>query len=251
MTWQPIDCHAHTTISDGSLAPAALVEMVRARGVRPSIADHISTDVRAGVKSVPAVREYLDLIEALGVGRGGEFCWHDGLWREIPDELWSRFTHHLGSLHAVWLPGVAQPLNMFTATLPEGLTPAAYMDVHLDNVERMMAEMPVDIFAHPTLVPIPLRALPPEELWTEGHEERLVEAVYRAGIVFEVSSRYRPHRRIVQRAFDRGVRLSLGSDGHAPEQVGDLSFPLAMVRAVGARTEELFDPWVHGSRVLR
>ncbi len=42
-------------------------------------------------------------------------------------------------------------------------------------------------------------------------------------LVFEVSSRYRPHERLVRRAVDAGVRLSLGSDGHSAEQVGEIS----------------------------
>ena len=96
------------------------------------------------------------------------------------------------------------------------------MTQHIDELERMAAEMPVDILAHPTLLPLPIRNLPVDELWTDPLEERLVEALFRGEIAFEVSNRYRPHERLVQRAHDRGVRLSLGSDGHTRAQVGDL-----------------------------
>jgi histidinol phosphatase-like PHP family hydrolase len=248
MTWQPIDCHAHTTMSDGALTVEQLIDTVRARGVRPSVADHLSGDVASSVKTVEGVSEYLAVLERYDVGRGGEFCWHDSLWRELPSELASRFTHRLGSLHAIFLPELDRPLHLFARRIPAGLTPDAYMEAHLDNLERFAREMPVDILSHPTLLPIPFRDLPLEELWTEAREERAVEALYRAGIAFEVSARYRPHRRFVQRAYDRGVRLSLGSDGHTAEQVGDLTFPLAMVRSIGVRPEELYDPFVHGSR---
>ena len=53
-----------------------------------------------------------------------------------------------------------------------------------------------------------------------------MNALFHAGIAFEISNRYRPHERLVKRAHDRGVRLSLGSDGHTRAQVGDLAFPL-------------------------
>jgi histidinol phosphatase-like PHP family hydrolase len=108
----------------------------------------------------------------------------------------------------------------------------------------------VDVFAHPTLLPIPIRGIPLEELWTEEREERAVEALRRAGIAFEVSNRYRAHERFVRRAAQRGVRLSLGSDGHTRAQVGDLAAPLAMARAAGVRDEDLYDPFVHGSRTM-
>jgi len=238
-------------MSDGALDVAELVAAVRARGVRPSVADHISRDVKGAIASVDAARAYLDTLDDYPVGRGGEFCWHDTLWREIPPDLAARFTHHIGSLHAVVVPGLERPLNMFSRRFPEGLEPQAYMDAHLASLEQFAREMPVDILAHPTLVPLSLRDHPIEELWTEPREERAVEALYHAGIAFEVSSRYRPHVRFVRRAFERGVRLSLGSDGHRPDQVGDISFSLALTRSIGAPDDALYDPAVHGSRPWR
>jgi histidinol phosphatase-like PHP family hydrolase len=247
MTWQPVDCHAHTTMSDGALSVDELVALARERGVRPSVADHISRDVAESIKSVEGVVRYLDTLDDHPVFRGGEFCWHDALWREIPPSLVPRFTHRVGSLHAIHLPD-GTLVHAFGRGLPDGLTPQAYMAAHLDEVERFAAGMPVDILAHPTLVPIVLRRIPSEELWTEAHEERLVDALYRAGIAFEISNRYKAHERIVRRAVDRGLRISLGSDGHTAEQVANLAWPLALARRLGVKDEDLYDPSVHGSR---
>ncbi|MFL5583088.1 MAG: hypothetical protein ACJ8AO_22190 [Gemmatimonadaceae bacterium] len=250
--WRPRDCHAHTSLSDGELAPSEMVRVVRSRGALPSVADHISRDVRYSVASLDELRAYFDTLDretGPDVARGGEFCWHDSLWRELPDDLARRFTHRVGSLHAVLLPGGGQ-LHMFQKTFPSSLTLDAYMDIHVACVERLAAEMPVDVFAHPTLLPIPIRGLPLEALWTEAREERAVEALRRAGIAFEISNRYRPHERFVRRAAERGVRISLGSDGHTRAQVGELTAPLAMARAAGVRDEDLYDPFRHGSRTL-
>ena len=247
MSWLPRDCHAHTTFSDGTLTVAELVEHVRAGGVLPSVADHLSGDVAYALKDVSEVTEYLEELEQYDVARGGEFCWHDSLWRVLPPEVDRRFTHLIGSLHGVFLPGTDQVVHAFRP-MPAGLTPAAYMDVHLENAERFALEMPVDILAHPTLMPMSLRKVPAEELWSEAHEERLVNALHRARIAFELSTRYPPHERIVRRAVATGVRLSLGSDGHTAKQVGDIAAPLAMARALGVRDEDLYDPIVHGRR---
>lgn len=242
MTWTPVDCHAHSTMSDGALDVPSLIDHVRARGVRPSVSDHISRDVGGAVDSIDRVRAYLDELERYDVARGGEFCWHDRLWRELPHDLAARFTHRLGSLHAIFLDD-GSTVHAFSRRFPAALSHEAYMDAHAANAERLAAEMPVDILAHPTLVALPLRPLPPEELWTEEGEERLVTALHAAGIAFEISARYKPHERIVRRAVARGVRIALGSDGHAAEQVGDLTFPLAMARRCGVRDEDLFDPY--------
>jgi histidinol phosphatase-like PHP family hydrolase len=173
VTWTPIDCHAHTTFSDGQLTPEALVERVRAREVRPSIADHASTDVASSLKTVDAVREYLDVLSRLDVARGAEFCWHDTLWRELPPAMMRQFSHRLGSLHAIVLPDGSW-VHMFQRHIPDGLTPDRYMDAHVATLEQFAREMPVEILAHPTLLPLSYRTLPIEELWTEAREERAV-----------------------------------------------------------------------------
>jgi histidinol phosphatase-like PHP family hydrolase len=247
MTWQPLDCHAHTTFSDGALTVSQLVERARSRGVRPSVADHMSLDVSKSVKTIAGVREYLDALERHDVMRGGEFCWHDSLWRELPADLVRRFTHRVGSIHAIVLPSGAIA-HAFRRRLPEELDADAYMRAHVDNLERFAHEMPVDILAHPTLLPRPFLHIPVEELWTEEREERAVKALLEAGIAFEISNRYRPHERFVRRAFAAGVRFALGSDGHTEEQVADVAFPLAFARRIGARDADLYDPSVHGSR---
>lgn len=248
--WQPRDCHAHSVWSDGDLSLAAVVVAVRARGVLPSISDHVTRDSSRSLATVNAVRAYLDAAEALGIadlGIAGEFCWHDTLWRELPINVVRRFTHRLGSLHAVPLPGGALA-SMFQGDLPSDLTAAAYMETHVATLERFAGEMPVDILAHPTLLPLQLRAIEPTALWTESLEARVVSALARAKVAFEISNRYRPHERLVRRAHEAGVRLSLGSDGHTAEAVGNVAWPLALARACGTRDEELYDPFLHGSR---
>jgi histidinol phosphatase-like PHP family hydrolase len=234
-------------MSDGALTVAEIVERGQWLGVRPSVSDHISRDVAVGPRDLPAIAAYLDELEQHPVLRGGEFCWHDSLWRELPADLTRRFTHRIGSLHAVILSD-GRVVHSFARRFPEGLTPAAYMDVYVENLERLAAEMPVDILAHPTLLPLALRGHPNEELWTDAHEERAVDALRGAGIALEVSARYRPHERLVRRAATAGVRISLGSDGHSAQQVADITWPLALARSIGVRDEDLYDPSAHGSR---
>src|SRR4051812_15322733 len=103
MNWRPTDCHAHTTFSDGALTVPALIATAAARGVRPSVADHVSRDITRSIVSVDDARRYLDELEQHDVLRAAEFCWHDSLWRELPDDVMRRFTHRIGSLHAIRL----------------------------------------------------------------------------------------------------------------------------------------------------
>ncbi len=245
-TWQPLDCHAHSTCSDGVLSPDDVIATAAARGVRGTVSDHASRDVRYSLKSPAAVDEYEALIAHLPY-RSAEFCSHDSLWRELTHAQLARLTHRIGSLHAVTLED-GSLVRMFQKDLPVGLSAARYMARHLAAVDALADAMPIEIFAHPTLLPYPLREVPPEELWTEAGEEQLVLALHRNGIAFEVSNRYRAHPRLVQRAVAHGVRISLGSDGHQREQIGNLEWPLALTRELGVPDESLYDPLVHGTR---
>ncbi|HEX4931692.1 MAG TPA: hypothetical protein VFV33_00850 [Gemmatimonadaceae bacterium] len=247
MTWAPLDCHAHTTWSDGHLDLDAMLAAVRARGVRPSVADHVSRDVKGAIDSLEGLARYLEALEGRETLRAAEYCWHDTLWREVPPAIDARFTHTIGSLHAAWLPN-GELQRVFTRRWPDGLAPHTYLVALVDNLARLAREMPVDVVAHPTLLPLPIRAIPAEELWREEDEERFVRAFADAGLVFEVSSRYRPHERLVRRAMAAGVRLSLGSDGHHADQVGDIGYSLALTRALGVPDAALYDPAVHGRR---
>jgi histidinol phosphatase-like PHP family hydrolase len=224
-----------------------LVERATSLGVRPSVSDHMSCAVAKGVRTSHGVDAYLDDLEHFPVLRGGEFCWHDSLWHALPAETVRRFTHRLGSLHAVRLPDGSY-VRAFTSQLPSGLTPAAYMQAHVHSLEHLAREMPVDIIAHPAIAPPAIHHVPLEERWSEQLEERAVAALAHAGIVFELSSRYPVHERLVRRAHAAGVRFSLGSDGHSREQVADIRKPLALARSIGVRDEDLYDPERHGSR---
>ena len=245
--WQPTDCHAHTRHSDGALTVAELVARAEVLGTRPSVSDHISRDAPTDVDSPAAVERYLDDLDRHPVLRGGEFCWHDALWRELPPSTVRRFTHRIGSLHSIRLAN-GQFFRAFSQELPATLTAAAYMQAHVASLEALAAEMPVDILAHPTLVPPPLRQMDPHELWTEAYEARAVQALEQSGIAFEISARYPPHERLVRRAAEAGVRLALGSDGHAAEQVANVAAPLALARRLAVPDDALYDPTRHGSR---
>jgi histidinol phosphatase-like PHP family hydrolase len=247
VSWQPVDCHAHTTHSDGELDVATLAARARELGVIPSVADHVTHDITAGLRSVAEAERYIEDLERHEVLPAGEFCWHDSLWRELPASLVRRLSHRVGSLHGVFLPG-GRLVHMFSRWSPGEMSLGEYMDSHLSSLERFAREMPVDILAHPTLLPVALRSLPLEEVWTEPFEERAVIALREAAIAFEISNRYRPHERFVRRAVAAGVRVSLGSDGHSLEQVADIAWPLELARDLGVREADIYDPRVHGSR---
>jgi histidinol phosphatase-like PHP family hydrolase len=241
------DLHCHTTMSDGRLSLARVVEVAAERGVQVGIADHVSTrNPEMMIATRAELAEYLDALDAAPVFRSGEFCWCDTLWGELPDEVMRRFDYRIGSNHGFWLPdgSVASPWwERLPAPWKE--RPQELMELLAANLCDMVRAMPIQIAAHSTLIPPALRALEPDvhAWWTEAREDRYVEALAESGVALEISNRYRlPHDRLLTKALEAGVRFSLGSDGHSEKQVAALDWAAETARRVGVTDRELFVP---------
>jgi histidinol phosphatase-like PHP family hydrolase len=241
------DLHAHSTLSDGDLPPGRVAALAAERGVQIGIADHVSTrNAERFVSSLAAVERYLDEIGALPVFVAGEFCWRDGMWRDLPAEVMERFDYRIGSNHGFSLPGGGEG-SPWWKRLPAAWEGRAdeVMEAMVGNLCEMVRTMPVQIAAHSTLTPPALFALEPDvhAWWTDEREDRWVQALAASGVALEISNRYRlPHDRLLRKARQAGVRFTLGSDGHTEAQVGRLEWAAETARRVGVGDADLWVP---------
>lgn len=240
------DLHCHTTMSDGRLPLARVVEVAAERGVEVGIADHVSTRYDWMVSTREKVDAYLEAIDAAPVLRSAEFCWCDTMWKELPREVMERFDYRIGSNHGFWMPdgSVGSP---WWERLPPGWLPRTeeLMDIIVANLCDMVRTMPVEIAAHSTLLPPALLAVEADvdAWWTGPREDRYVEALAESGVALEISNRYRlPHDRLLGKAHQAGVRFTLGSDGHTEHQVAALDWAADTARRVGLTDRDLFVP---------
>jgi len=240
------DLHCHTNMSDGRLALQQVVEVAAERGVQVGIADHVSRRYDWMVSTREKLERYLDAIDGAPVFRSAEFCWCDGMWSELPDEVMARFDYRIGSNHGFRMPDGSEE-SPWAEELPAGWRhrPQALMDVIAANLCDMVRTMPIEIAAHSTLLPPALTRLEgdPHAWWTDAREDRYVEALAESGVALEISNRYRlPHDRLLVKAREAGVRFSLGSDGHSEKQVAALDWAAETARRVGVTDRELFVP---------
>jgi histidinol phosphatase-like PHP family hydrolase len=241
------DLHCHTTMSDGHLSLAEVVETAAALGVQVGIADHVSTrNPGMMVASEEETRAYLDALERAPVFRSGEFCWCDDLWRTLPGEVMARFDYRIGSNHGFWLPDGSTASPWWeTLPAPWDRQPRKLMDLMVDNLCDMVRTMPVQIAAHSTMIPPAFLELEDDVLawWTPEREDRYVEALAESGVALEISNRYRlPHDRLLRKAKEAGVRFTLGSDGHHARQVARLEWAAEAARRAGIGDADLFVP---------
>jgi histidinol phosphatase-like PHP family hydrolase len=240
------DLHAHTTMSDGDLPLREVVRLAMERGVTIGIADHVSTrNLRRFVSDVEAVERYLATLEGAPVLRSCEFCWCDTLWAELSPGIMSRFDYRIGSNHGFWLPdgSIASPWWQELSP-PWDTEPERLVSLMVANLCDLVNAMPIEIVAHPTLLPpVLLRMEPAEHWWTAEHEDRFIEALLTSGVAMEISNRYRlPHDRLLRKAREGGVRFSLGSDGHTESQIARLEWAVAAAHRAGITASDMFVP---------
>jgi len=243
------DLHVHTTMSDGDLDLAAVVEVGREQGISIGIADHVSgRNVALFVSSLERLERYLEALEAAPVFRSAELCWCDPFSTSLTDEVFTRLDYVIGSNHGFPLPDGTFASPWWTR-LPDAWAarPGDVMEIMVANLCDLVGTMPIDIVAHPTLTPPALLATEPDvrEWWTEEREDRFIEAVIRNRVAIEISNRYRlPHDRFLRKAREAGAHFSLGSDGHHREQIAQLDWARETAIRVGIIEADLFRPGV-------
>lgn len=228
-----VDLHVHSTASDGALGLQALVELADRRGIRIGIADHVGPDYP--IASAARLHEHLDELADYPVLRGIELELVEEFG--LPRAVLRRLDYVVGGLHAVKVAGQMVSLH---DRPPVDVDPEALARAIVDRFVEAMESEPLDILAHPTLLP-PLLRPRAADLFHDEHLDRIGRAAAEYDVALEVTGRLRlPHDRAVERWLMAGARLAIGSDAHAAAEVGDLAYPLAMIERFRIRPAQLY-----------
>lgn len=230
------DLHTHTTFSDGRLVPAEVVEIAKARGYGVGIADHCGRG-SFQLQSDEQLQRYLQALEPLPVLRSAELdLGNDG---QVSPNLLGRCDYLIGGIHSLNLNG--RRLDFFDpeAGLP---SPELILEGILAAIEEGCRRYGFHILAHPGLLPLALR--PEQEgILDDEWDEELIALAVRYGFALELSSRWLlPGPGTIEKARSRGVKFSLGSDGHERTRVCDLAYSLEMMNKCRLGQEDVFRP---------
>lgn len=229
------DLHVHSIFSDGAQSVDEILEIANGKGYVVGIADHASPEDKI-VNDVHLLA-YLDALERYPVYRSVEMDVELGC--DLSAGALSRLDYVVVGIHFLTLRGVQAFFWDPLAILPD---PEEVVEGYVATAERAMATMRMEIFAHPTLLPLALRA-DADALWTKPRVQRLVRAAVANHVALEISGHWQvPNTSVIEEAVRQGAALSLGSDGHGADSMCDLEYPLAMMRQLGIGPHQLFKP---------
>jgi DNA polymerase (family 10) len=222
------DLQMHSNWSDGSNTIAELAQAAQEQGLNYIlITDHSQSLGVAGGLSVEELRHQRAEIDAVNEQMGGRVCVLAGIEVEIKAD---------GSLD--YPDEVLAELDLVLASLHTGLRGGREK-----NTERLLSAIRnphVDIIAHPTGRLIGQR---------EGADldmEAIFAAAAETDTALEINADYRRldlrdvHAR---RAAELGVKLTIGSDAHAADGVGRLTYGLATARRGWVGAAQVINTW--------
>jgi DNA polymerase (family 10) len=216
------DTHVHSDWSDGVDSIAAMARAARSRGYRWMVlTDHSpSLGIARGLEPERIDEQGRELerlnaeLAPFRILHGTEMEIRADGRLDYPDELLSRFEMVIASVHT----SRNQPAAQLTAR-----TLAAIENPH------------VDVIAHPTGRIVNRRDPMPLD-WP-----RIFEAAARTGTMLEMngSPRLDLDDSLGRAAADAGVRLTLASDAHRTEELGQLDYAVSMARRAWITPEQV------------
>lgn len=219
------DFHVHTIYSDGKSEPLAMVEAAEARGMEAvALTDHgpelhvgiLREEMKAMLEDIQLARADADIpvlvgMEANIVDENGRIDLDDDFIKKL--DLLVVSIHTLGSL----------------------INPADVAYQYLQRFTKAIEKKKFDVMGHPfffhqNLLPYLSR----EEI------EDFVELAASKEIAMEINEKYHaPDEEFLKLCLRKGVKFSVGSDAHRPDQVGRIDWAMATLKKIGAKREDL------------
>jgi putative hydrolase len=230
-----IDLHIHTRFSDGacSIDEAAKVIETKNLGLT-AITDHYSEFTllprRMTKRRLP---HYLDALDGHNLLKGVEVEILEEGTVSISQTTSRLFDVVIGGLHIVH--GVR-----FWGDLTPILNPTKYVEAVRVALIRAMESQLLDVIAHVTRLPETL--LPKKtQLITRNWINSVVDAASDQRVAVELSGAWKiPDDDFVVECLKQGVKLSLGSDAHRPQMIGETKYGVEIVKRLKIGSDQIF-----------
>ena len=113
-----------------------------------------------------------------------------------------------------------------------GRTPEEWMDFYVSQIELILENEPVDIYANPMFLPPELEK-EADALWTDARIDRVLDKLAQHRIALEINSRYRiPSVKVLKKAKARGLKFAFGTN-NVDANIGRLEWALGAARECG------------------
>jgi histidinol phosphatase-like PHP family hydrolase len=116
-----------------------------------------------------------------------------------------------------------------------------FMTRYMPFIEQLLTSEPIDIFAWPTFLPVPI-ARQYAQLWTPQRVDRIIDLARARKIAIEINEvAHVPDENFIGRAKRAGLKFTFGTDSRN-EHAAHLYYGYQMVQRCGITEADLFVP---------
>jgi mannose-6-phosphate isomerase-like protein (cupin superfamily) len=120
--------------------------------------------------------------------------------------------------------------------------PQNFMDQLVNRIEKILSTEPIDLYANATYIPDELNHRY-DELWTPERMDRVIKALVDNKVAMEINDRRKiPSAAFIKRAKAAGVKFTFGTNNAGGDDLGRLSYCIAMVEECGLTPNDMWMP---------
>lgn len=125
-----------------------------------------------------------------------------------------------------------------------------FMELLVSTIENVLDNEKIDIYANATFLPTVI-ADQYDVLWTEKRMDRVIDALVRNDIAFEISARYKiPSAEFIRKAKAKGVKFTFGTN-NGDHDFANLDYCLEMIEQCNLQPSDFFLPKPHGLKPVQ
>ena len=120
--------------------------------------------------------------------------------------------------------------------------PQNFMDQLVDRIEKIVSTEPINLYVNASYIPDEINHMY-DELWTPARMDRVIKALVDNGVAMEINDRRKiPSAAFIKRAKAAGVKFTFGTNNAGAEDLGKLSYCLAMAEECGLTDADMWMP---------
>lgn len=237
-----IDFHVH--LKDG-LTINEVVDLSRAKGLNYGVAANCG--LKFPVTNNSQLNNYLDSIQHAAIFKGMQAEGREWMTLFSPDTA-ARFDYIFTDA-MTWTNRNGKRLRLWIKEETEVGDPRRFMEELVGKIEQILQE-PIDIYVNPTYIPDEIAGRY-DELWTDERMDRVVAALVKNNVAFEINSRYKlPSIEFIRKAKDAGVKFTFGSNNMVRADL-QYDYCFKVLQEVGLTAADMWMPRKPGERKIQ
>lgn len=222
------DLHIHTIFSDGTDEIENILSVSKQNNIEIGIADHIYCKK---LVSIDSILDYFSILARYPVFKGAEF--DIGKAIILDDRILSISDYVIGSIHCIDIDGeVINFGKYFDSRAENKVLNSNYifddyvcckaLEIILEKIRKEVLVNPIDIIGHCTVNPFYEQV---NSKFRFEWENALISICESSHIALEISGLWiEPDIDLIQKAINKNVKLTFGSDCHTPYSMSYLDY---------------------------